>query len=40
MVEQVFRRARAQFGDRAGEMTPVRLYEQAADLDLRLEAAP
>ena len=37
VVEQVFRRARTQFGDRAGEMSPVRLYEQLAGIDLRLE---
>lgn len=39
VVEQIFRRARVQFGDRAGEMSPVRLYEQIAGLDLRMEAA-
>lgn len=38
VVEQVFRRARAQFGDRAGEMTPVKLYEQVTGIELRLKA--
>ena len=28
VAEQVFRRARAAFGDTAGEMSPVRLYEE------------
>ena len=36
LVEQVYRRARAQFGDQAGEMVPVKLYEQLAGADLRL----
>ncbi len=27
LVEQIYRRARAQYGDRAGEMTPFKLYE-------------
>jgi 3-hydroxyisobutyrate dehydrogenase len=36
VVEQVFTRARALFGDDAGEMTPVRLYEQTAGVALRL----
>ncbi|NLE22617.1 MAG: NAD(P)-dependent oxidoreductase [Actinobacteria bacterium] len=36
VVEQVFTRARAVFGDEAGEMTPVRLYEQDAGVLLRL----
>jgi 3-hydroxyisobutyrate dehydrogenase len=39
LVEQVFRRARAAFGDDAGEMSPVRLYEDVAGLELRLTAA-
>lgn len=37
LVEQIFRRARASFGDRAGEMTPVRLYEDLLGRDLRRE---
>jgi 3-hydroxyisobutyrate dehydrogenase len=36
VVERVFMRARAAFGDEAGEMTPVRLYEDAAGVLLRL----
>ena len=36
MVEQVFTRTRAVFGDDAGEMTPVRLYEETAGVLLRL----
>jgi 3-hydroxyisobutyrate dehydrogenase len=42
VVEQLFTRARAVFGDDAGEMTPVRLYEEAAGVRLRLPegAAP
>ncbi|MCK2036140.1 NAD(P)-dependent oxidoreductase [Microbacterium sp. SSW1-49] len=39
LVEQIFRRARAQYGDRAGEMTPVRLYEELLGRDLRREVA-
>lgn len=37
LVEQIFRRARARYGDRAGEMTPVRLYEELLGQDLRRE---
>jgi len=36
LVEQVFQRARASYGDLAGEMVPVRLYEDAAGVALRL----
>lgn len=36
VVEQVFRRARATFGDRAGEMTPFKLYEDLIGQELRL----
>ena len=36
VVEQLFARARAAFGDDAGEMTPVRLYEETAGIRLRL----
>jgi 3-hydroxyisobutyrate dehydrogenase len=36
VVEQVFTRTRAVFGDDAGEMTPVRLYEETAGVLLRL----
>jgi 3-hydroxyisobutyrate dehydrogenase len=38
VVEQLFVRARAIFGDDAGEMTPVRLYEETAGVRLRLPA--
>ncbi|TDW26927.1 NAD(P)-dependent oxidoreductase [Cryobacterium psychrophilum] len=37
LVEQIYRRARAQYGDHAGEMTPVKLYEDLIGVDLRLE---
>lgn len=40
LVEQIYRRARAQYGDLAGEMIPVKLYEDLAGLQLRLPAAP
>jgi len=36
LVEQIYRRARAQYGDEAGEMVPVRLYEDLARTPLRL----
>lgn len=39
LVEQIYRRARAQYGDLAGEMTPVKLYEDLIGIDLRLEKA-
>jgi 3-hydroxyisobutyrate dehydrogenase len=37
LVEQIYRRARAQYGDLAGEMTPVNLYEDLIGVNLRLE---
>ncbi|TFD75643.1 NAD(P)-dependent oxidoreductase [Cryobacterium fucosi] len=37
LVEQIYRRARAQYGDRAGEMTPMKLYEDLIGVELRLE---
>jgi len=37
LVEQIYRRARAQYGDLAGEMTPMKLYEDLIGVDLRLE---
>jgi len=40
VVEQVYRRARASYGDRAGEMSPVRLYEDLIGRDLRLGGCP
>ncbi|MFI1564473.1 NAD(P)-dependent oxidoreductase [Streptomyces sp. NPDC020490] len=36
LVEQIYRRAKAQYGDLAGEMSPVRLYETLAGREFRL----
>ena len=36
LVEQLHRRARAVYGDAAGEMSALRLYEDAAGVHLRL----
>lgn len=36
LVEQIYRRARASYGDLAGEMTPIRLYEDLLGRNLRL----
>ncbi|WP_435271448.1 NAD(P)-dependent oxidoreductase [Streptomyces sp. 1222.5] len=36
LVEQIFRRSKAQHGDLAGEMSPVRLYEALAGQEFRL----
>jgi len=36
LVEQIYRRARAQYGDLAGEMSPVRMYETLAGKQFRL----
>jgi 3-hydroxyisobutyrate dehydrogenase len=38
LVEQIYRRARARFGDQSGEMIPMRLYEELAGVDLRIGA--
>lgn len=38
LVEQIYRRARAQYGDLAGEMTPIKLYESLAGQQFRLAA--
>ncbi|MGH3451283.1 MAG: NAD(P)-dependent oxidoreductase [Haloechinothrix sp.] len=35
LVEQIYRRGKAKYGDLAGEMIPVRLYEDLAGIDLR-----
>ena len=35
LVEQIYRRAKAQYGDGAGEMTPFKLYEDLIGVDLR-----
>jgi 3-hydroxyisobutyrate dehydrogenase len=40
IVEQVYRRARASYGDRAGEMTPFQLYEDLVGRPMRLGDAP
>lgn len=37
LVEQIFRRAKSQYGDKAGEMTPMKLYEDLIGLNLRIE---
>ncbi|MFG2826941.1 NAD(P)-dependent oxidoreductase [Streptomyces sp. NPDC048434] len=36
LVEQIYRRAKAEHGDLAGEMSPVRLYESLAGREFRL----
>jgi 3-hydroxyisobutyrate dehydrogenase len=36
VVEQIYRRARAQYGDNGGEMLPVKLYEDLTGARLRL----
>jgi 3-hydroxyisobutyrate dehydrogenase len=36
LVEQIYRRSKAQHGDLAGEMSPVRLYEALAGREFRL----
>jgi 3-hydroxyisobutyrate dehydrogenase len=36
VVEQIYRRAKSQYGDKAGEMTPMKLYEDLIGQDLRL----
>ncbi|OLZ74591.1 3-hydroxyisobutyrate dehydrogenase [Streptomyces sp. IMTB 2501] len=36
LVEQIYRRAKARHGDLAGEMSPVRLYEELAGREFRL----
>ena len=39
LVEQIYRRANAQYGDRAGEMTPFKLYEDLIGVELRSGAS-
>lgn len=39
LVEQVYRRAKAAYGDRAGEMTPIKLYEDLIGSSLRLPSS-
>jgi 3-hydroxyisobutyrate dehydrogenase len=36
LVEQIYRRARAQYGDDGGEMLPIRLLEDMTATSLRL----
>jgi 3-hydroxyisobutyrate dehydrogenase len=36
LVEQIHRRARVRFGDQAGEISAIRLYEELAGVELRL----
>ena len=36
MMEQIYRRARAQYGDLGGEMLPMKLYEDLTGTPLRL----
>ena len=36
LVEQIYRRARAQYGDLGGEMLPIKLYEDLTRTPLRL----
>jgi 3-hydroxyisobutyrate dehydrogenase len=38
VVEQVYRRARAQYGDAGGEMLPIRLLEDLTGTPLRIDA--
>ena len=40
LVEQIYRRAKAQYGDNAGEMIPMKLYEDLAGITLRNTPAP
>ncbi|ANW22385.1 3-hydroxyisobutyrate dehydrogenase (plasmid) [Streptomyces clavuligerus] len=40
LVEQIYRRGLAQYGGPAGEMIPVRLYEELAGIELRIPAGP
>lgn len=37
LVEQIYRRAKAQYGDKAGEMTPMKLYEDLIGQELRIQ---
>ena len=40
MVEQIYRRARAQYGDDGGQMLPMKLLEDLTATPLRLRPAP
>jgi 3-hydroxyisobutyrate dehydrogenase len=39
LVEQIYRRARAEYGDRGGEMLAVKLLEDLTNTPLRLPVA-
>jgi 3-hydroxyisobutyrate dehydrogenase len=39
LVEQIHRRARVRYGDEAGEMSAIRLYEELAGVELRWPGA-
>ena len=39
LVEQIYRRARRQYGDSGGEMLPIKLYEDLTRAPLRLSAS-
>ena len=39
LVEQLHRRARLMYGDEAGEMSAIRLYEDAVGVSLRARSA-
>jgi 3-hydroxyisobutyrate dehydrogenase len=38
MVEQIYRRARAQYGDAGGQMLPIKLLEDLTSTQLRLSS--
>ena len=38
VVEQIYRRARAQYGDAGGEMLPIKLLEDLTGTPLRIDA--
>jgi 3-hydroxyisobutyrate dehydrogenase len=40
LVEQIYRRARAQYGDAGGEMLPIKLLEDLTGIPLRLAPQP
>jgi 3-hydroxyisobutyrate dehydrogenase len=40
VVEQIYRRARAQYGDSGGEMLPIKLLEDLTGTPLRIDAPP
>jgi len=40
VVEQIYRRARAQYGDAGGEMLPIKLLEDLTGTPLRIDAPP